>query len=66
MLIAEQHPAITAKEIVPEQNVYDIIWRFSVRANSQEEANAEIQKLTTKFAEMMGWDKPDSLIRLRP
>jgi hypothetical protein len=53
------------KELPPTRNVYKVIWTFSVAAESQEEANESIKETMTKFTEMMGWKKPEDLIRLR-
>lgn len=49
----------------PTRNVYKVIWTYDVSAESQEQANEYIQEQMTKFTEMMGWKKPDELIRVR-
>jgi hypothetical protein len=44
-----------------DSKVFIVSWDFSVRADSQEAANAHIQALMGQFAEFMKWPKPTDL-----
>jgi hypothetical protein len=50
----------------PSTQIFRVCWTFDVAADSQEEANQKIEETMSKFTEMMGWEKPDSLSRMGP
>jgi hypothetical protein len=47
-----------------EQQVYKVLFTFTVKAKSQEEANGFIYHRMTKLAEWFGWEKPQQLEKL--
>jgi hypothetical protein len=44
-----------------EGQVFEVTWTFSVRSNSQVEANLHVQAMMRDFAEFMKWPKPMDL-----
>lgn len=44
-----------------ENQIYEINWKFVIGAKSKDEARLKLQETMAKFAEFMGWPKPDQL-----
>jgi hypothetical protein len=47
-----------------QQQVYKVLYAFTVKANSQEQANEFILERMKKLAESNGWEVPQALGRL--
>lgn len=44
---------------------FNVNFRFRVKAVSQEQANAKVELTMAKFAEFMGWEHPDKLVKVK-
>jgi hypothetical protein len=50
--------------LVETEKVYKVLFTFTVKANSQEQANSFIFERMKKLAEANGWEVPQALEKL--
>lgn len=51
-------------ETATEQQTYKVLFTFTVKADSQEQANGFIHDRMVKLADWFGWERPQQLEKL--